>query len=50
MSLHLFGCRLCLHIKRIWDGEEYRPTFVARTRKAELRIRLWAPRVSTRRF
>lgn len=50
MSLHLFACRLCLHIKRIWDCEEYRPTFVVRIRKAGLRIRLWPPRVSSRRF
>lgn len=47
MSLVLFGGRLRLYFKRIWDGEDYRPTFVVRTGKAELRLR---PRISKRRF
>lgn len=43
MSIHLFGCRLCLHLKRIWDGKNYRPTFAVRTRHLDLRIRLLPP-------
>lgn len=40
MSLHLFGHRLCLHLRRIWDVEDYRPTFVARTTFGEIRLRI----------
>ena len=50
MSIHLLGCKLCLHLKRIWDGKNYRLTFAIRTPNQDVRIRLLPPGVRITRL
>lgn len=50
MSVHLFGHRLCLHLKRVWDGHDYRLTFVVRTLVRDIRLRILPPGIRSKRL